>query len=86
MQAGSIQQELIDRVSYDHSSFKNDNRSVNYLLEEATRGTSFSASIKPFQKMKNGRGTWFSLKDQHVGEDKWKRLLEEKEDFINTRT
>ena len=83
--SGSIEQELITRASHSHPMFKEDNAKVYYLLEEATRGTTYSASIKPYQKRKNGRDAWFSLKDQYAGVDKWKRELERQEDFINNR-
>ena len=69
-ESGSIEQELIARASHDHPTCKEDDAKVCYLLEEATRGTTYSASTKPYQKRKNGRDAWFSLKDQRAGVDK----------------
>ena len=45
---GSVEGDLIARASHDHALFREDNADVYYLIEEATRSTSYSASIKPF--------------------------------------
>ena len=46
---GSVEAELIARASHTHALFRNDNSDLYFLLEEATRGTSYAASIRPFQ-------------------------------------
>ena len=46
---GSIESELIAQASHTHALFCNDNSDLYYLLEEATQGTQYAASIKPFQ-------------------------------------
>jgi hypothetical protein len=51
---GSIEVELIQRATHTHPLFRDDNALLYYLLEEATRGTSYSASIKSFQRPKDG--------------------------------
>ena len=53
---GSVEAELIARAAHTHALFREDNSVVYYHLEEATRGTSYAASIKPFQRGKDGRG------------------------------
>ena len=53
---GSGEGELIARAAHTHALFRDDNSVVYYHLEEATRGTSYAASIKPFQRGKDGRG------------------------------
>ena len=63
---GSVESELIARASHTHALFRDDNSVVYYHLEEATRGTSYAASIKPFQKVKDGRGAWKALTSQYV--------------------
>ena len=63
---GSVESELIARASHTHALFRDDNSVVYYHLEEATRGTSYAASIKPFQKVKDGRGAWKALASQYV--------------------
>ena len=46
---GSIESELIAQASHTHALFHDDNSDLYYLLEEATWGTQYAASIKPFQ-------------------------------------
>ena len=53
---GSVERELIARASHTHALFRDDNSVEYYHLEEATRGTSYAASIKPFQRGKMGGG------------------------------
>ena len=57
----SVEEELIARAQHTHALFREDNSQVYYFLEEATRTTSYAASIKPFQRKKNGRGAWLAL-------------------------
>ena len=57
----AIDAEMIARASHEHSLFREDNSNVYYKLEEATRATSYAASIKPFQRTKNGRDAWLAL-------------------------
>ena len=64
---GSAENKLIAQASHDHKLFREDNANVYYHLEEATRGTSYVASIKPFQRSKNGRGAWGALMNQYAG-------------------
>ena len=46
---GSVESELIARASHTHALFHDNNSDLYYLLEEATWGTPYAASIKPFQ-------------------------------------
>ena len=55
-ETGSVEGELIARASHTHALFRDDNSVVYYHMEEATRGTSYAASIKPFPRGKEGRG------------------------------
>jgi hypothetical protein len=67
---GSVEGEMIARTSHTHPLFRDDNSSVYYLLEEATPGTSYAPTIKPYQHSKQGREAWRSLVNQYAGEDK----------------
>ena len=82
---GSVEGELVARASHDHPLYKDDNAKVYYNLEEATRSTSYAASIKPYQRGKDGRGAWEALKLQYAGVDKWRAELKIQEDLIHTR-
>ena len=48
-QHGSVEAELIARVSHAHALYHDDNLAVYYHLEESMHGTTYAASIKPFQ-------------------------------------
>ena len=68
---GSVQDELIARASHNHVLFCDDNAKVYYKLEEATRGTNYSDSLRPFYRAKDSRGAYLSLIHQSCGEDEW---------------
>ena len=82
---GSVEAELIARAAHTHALFRDDNSVVYYHLEEATRGTSYAASIKPFQRGKDGRGAWKALTRQYAGKDKWKAEIKHQEQLLHTR-
>ena len=48
-QHGSVEAKLVTRVSHTHALYHDDNLAVYYQLEEAMHGTTYVASIKPFQ-------------------------------------
>jgi hypothetical protein len=76
---------LIARASHAHPLYREDNAEVYYKIEEATRGTSSAASIKPFQRRKDGRGAYNAMLTQYAGEDKWHALIKEAEDLLHNR-
>ena len=82
---GSLEEELSWRSLHNHPLFKDNNASVCHFLEEATRSTVCSVSMKPFQKNKDGRNAWFFIVKQCAGDGQWKRQLEKSEDYINTK-
>ena len=82
---GSVEGELIARASHTHALFRDDNSLVYYHLEEATRGTSYAASIKPFQRGKDGRGAWKALTSQYAGKGKWEAEIKHQEQLLHTR-
>jgi hypothetical protein len=82
---GSVEGEMIARASHGHALFRDDNSAVYYLLEEATRGTSYAPTIKPFQRAKNGRGAWNSLITQYAGDDKWQAELTKQDELLHNR-
>ena len=80
---GSIEGEMIAQASHTHAMFRDDNAAVYYALEEATRSTSY-ASIKPFQKTKNGPGALLALTNQYAGNDKWEAEIRKQNDLLHT--
>jgi len=81
----SLEAELVARASHDHPLYRKDNAQVYYLIEEATRTTSYAASIKPFQRRKNGRAAWLAIVNQYVGEDKWRAKWKRQDDLLHNR-
>ena len=73
---GSIEGEMIARASH--------NAAVYYALEEATHSTSYAASIKPFEKTKNGHGALLALMNQYAGNDKWEAEIHKQDDLLHT--
>ena len=82
---GSVKADLINRASHNHPLYRDDNADVYFRLEEALRGTSFVASIKPFQRARNGRDAFFAVRNQYAGEDKWQAELKKQEDIVHSR-
>jgi hypothetical protein len=80
-----IEIELIARASHGHLLFREDNLTVYYKLEEATRATSYAALIKPYQRTKNGREAWLALSNQYAGKDKWEAKIKCHEQLLHTR-
>jgi hypothetical protein len=48
-QHGSVEGELTAQASHAHPLYRDDNSAVYYLLEEASHGTSYAPTIKPYQ-------------------------------------
>jgi hypothetical protein len=82
---GSVEGEMIARASHTHPLFRNDNLAVYYLLEEATRGTSYAPTIKPYQRTKHNRDAWRSLVKQYTGVDKWEAEVKHQDDLLHNR-
>jgi hypothetical protein len=81
---GSVEAELIARASHAHPLYRDDNGKVYYYLEEATRTTIYAASIKPYQRARDGRGAWFALINQYAGVDKWEAEIKKQEQLLHT--
>jgi len=82
---GSVEGELVARASHDHPLFREDNSKVYFFLEEALRGTSYAPSLSPFQRRKDGRSAFSSVKGQYAGMDKWQAELKKQDEFIHNR-
>ena len=82
---GCVEGELVARAAHTHALYRDVNSVVYYLLEEATRGSSYAASIKPFQRGKDGKGAWKALSSQYAGQDKWDAEIKHQEQLLHTR-
>ena len=82
---GSIDGDLISRASHAHGLYRDDNATVYYKMEEATRGTPYADSIKPFQRRKDGRGALEAMESQYAGQDKWDAEIKKMDTLLHTR-
>ena len=71
----SIEADQMVRLSHTHALYSNDNSKFYRKLEEAVRGTTYEASIKPFQIDGDGRGAYRSLLAQHCEKEQWTQIL-----------
>ena len=76
---GSVQAELIARVSHSHPVFNDDRARVFDFVEEATRGTSYSSTITPSKATKDGCSAMAAMESQHAGVDKWEAIVKKAE-------
>lgn len=74
---GSVLNDLIARLSHNHPLFKTDNAKVYSALEEATRSTAYSSTVKAFSRRRDGRSAWQAIVSSHAGSDKWELLQKE---------
>jgi hypothetical protein len=82
---GSVEGDLVAHASHGHALFREDNASVYYFLEEATRGTAYVALMKPFQRAKNGCEAYLSIQNQYGGKDKWEAEIKKQDDLLHNR-
>ena len=72
------------RGHHTQAMFQDDNAVVYYALEEATCSTLYAASIKPFQRTKDGHGALLALTNQYAGKDKWEAEIRKQDDLLHT--
>lgn len=82
---GSVEMELVMRATHASPLFRTDNAKVYYALEVATRGTQYAASLKPYQRTKDGRSALQAFISQFAGEDKWDAELKRMQDLVHSR-
>ena len=66
----SIEGDLINRASHSHGLYHDDNTSIYYKIEGATKGFFYADLIKPYQRRKNRRDTFEAMKIQYTRQDK----------------
>ena len=81
---GFVETDLIARALNTHALFRNDNSDLYFLLEEATRGTQYATSIKPFQRFRDGNGARNALTSQYAGKEKWETEIKKQEQLLHT--
>ena len=76
---------MIAHALHAHALFKEDNSTTYDHFEEAMHGMTYAASIKLFQRCKDGRGACFALTTQYAGEDKWEAKIKQQDNLLHTQ-
>ena len=82
---GSIQGEQALRLSHIHPLYRDYNKQFYLILEDANRGTTYEASIKPFLRAINVRGAYLAMIDKHAGREKLIITLQDAKYCVNNR-
>ena len=85
METGSVEGDLVLMASHSDPNYKEDNAKVYFYLEEALRGSIYAASLKTYQRNKDGRSALISIRNQYAGKDKWEAELRKQDDLIHNR-
>ena len=82
----SVLDEMISRLEHTDILYKSDNAMVYSIIEEATLGSIYAKTIKPYAQSKDGRSTWESMVYSHSVQDKWEELHKKMSKFLmNTK-
>ena len=65
--AGLVAGDQVLRLSHTHLLFRDDNEQLYGILEEAVHGTIYEATIKPFQRLADGCGSYLALIAHNAG-------------------
>ncbi len=82
---GSIEGNMIARMSHEHPIFKADNGAVFKLMENVVRGTIIMALIAPFCCTRDNCPAFMAIRAQHAGKDVWDKLHKEAESVLQTQ-
>jgi len=82
---GSIQADMKLRFSHNHPLYQMDNDVLYSLLDEAFRDSDFAMTIKPYERRRDGRGAYLSVMSNHAGDDKWDRIIETAEAYVQKK-
>ena len=85
---GSVEAEMIARLSFNHPLHRNDSAMVYSLLSKGLQGTKFHATIVRYRNVggqQDGRGAYMAIKTQHAGQAVWESIIRTSDDYIKTR-
>ncbi len=82
---GSIEGNMIARMSHGHPLFKAGNGAIFELIKNLVRGTVIAALIAPFCHTRDGCAAFMAIRAQHAGKDIWDKLHKEAESVLQTQ-
>jgi len=80
--SGSLQGELIARLSHGDALYRSDNKTIYMCIEKACRGTSVESTVKAYSRSQDGRGAYLALKDHHAGDSKYRAILKTRTNLL----
>ena len=69
--------EFIAHAPHDGPEFTEDNATVLRLLQDILADTSHMSSMKPFQRTRDGRGSFQAIQRHNMGNSKWDNVIED---------
>ena len=78
----SFHEEMVARASHDHQNYQDDNSAVLDILVGCLGDTEYMTSLKPFQRLRDGRGALLALEVQNLGNSKWDTVIRKAEQTV----
>ena len=79
---GSVENELVKLLSWDHPLFKNGNNNVFDRMERALIGTPYASTIVRFRKARYGNKAMSAIVSPHARKDLWEKLIKHSEEYM----
>ena len=73
------------RLSHTHALYQLDNEMLFNLIEEDVRDSDHATMVEPFERQRDGHGSWLAMMGNHDGGDKWDQSIEHTEHYTNRR-
>ena len=85
MEHGSVKLEVVHRLPHTHNIYAEYNMTVCSHILEVTLGTQYAATISPFKRSRNWRGSYLSPKYQFMRPARWYQDIKETINFMVNR-
>ena len=85
---GSVMEEMVQRYFHGHILFDTDSSAIYDLLDAATRGTKYHATIAPYKRgaRKDGRVAYIAMNAQFCGPALWDKIFRDNMNTLMSRT
>ena len=80
--AGSLLEELIQRLPHDRPIFKDDNKTVFMMISKASACTSVESTIKSFSWHKDGWDAFLALITNNAGDTKYRAIVKARNNLL----
>ena len=78
----SFHDKMIARASHDHQNYQDDSSAILDILVGCLGDTEYMTSLKPFMKLRDGRGALLALEIQNLGNSKWDTVIRKAEQTV----